>query len=57
VDVPIEELWNLSKNSTVYYSPLVIVRTPPPIEINGTEYVIGLNALYYCDPAKKETKV
>ena len=57
VNVPIEELWNLPKNSTVYYSPLVIVRTPPPIEINGTEYIIGINALYYCDPAKKETRV
>jgi len=57
VNVSIEELWNLPKNSTVYYSPLVIVRTPPPIEINGTEYIIGVNALYYCDPAKKETRV
>ena len=57
VNVPIEELWNLPKNSTVYYSPLVIVRTPPPIEINGTEYIIGINALYYCNPVKKETRV
>ncbi|USH00692.1 hypothetical protein K1720_04455 [Thermococcus argininiproducens] len=56
VDVPIEELWNLPQNSTVYYSPLVIVRTPPPIEINGTEYVIGVSALYYCDPARKERR-
>ncbi|KPU62240.1 hypothetical protein EP1X_09790 [Thermococcus sp. EP1] len=56
VDVPIEELWNLPQNSTVYYSPLVIVRTPPPIEINGTEYIIGVSALYYCDPYKKESR-
>ena len=56
VDVPVEELWNLPQNSTVYYSPLVIVRTPPPIEINGTEYIIGRTALYYCDPYKKESR-
>lgn len=57
VEVPIEELWGLPENAAVYYSPLVIVRTPPPIKINGTEYTIGINALYYCDPAEKEMRV
>ncbi|AHF79470.1 Hypothetical protein TES1_0073 [Thermococcus paralvinellae] len=49
-DTSLKELWSLPKNSTVYYMPILIVRTPPPIEINETEYIIGVNALYYCTP-------